>query len=369
MITSTFSYHTLLLQKQLLTHSECICVLDALHEYKEYRYGKGTVTYRLNIPGCRFLTRYTDSYHAVLEIIVNPMRLLQSPSFKTLFDPSKGSFWNVAVEFDAILRDLKIPLTFQDFTLQRLDLCADFSFDSPNEVDIYMKVIKKAKIPLYYERDRFPDTMENSDGKNQHSFRIKSTGSMFTVYDKDYQMFDQKLQALDTDAKNVLRFELELKRKTLRAIEKAYDIHSTVELLDRITAEGICEKYLSDFIDHLFPQGAYCSYANAKTRVEEGLHGEKKRALCMDILRYATKCETMDDVIQLLYKKCISLGRIERCLGYFEALGIQPITIPEAYLPQRDKAFCLPGIPELFHQAMQKHIHADIGNDRAPLIS
>ena len=361
MNTKTFSYHTFMLKKQLLGYAERISVLKTLSPYEENRFKKGTVTYRLNIPGCRFTVRYADSTHAVLEIVVNPCRLLGNPSFKKLFNPSEKSFWSVTEAFDQVMDALGIPLQFKDFKLQRLDLCADFSLSSQQEADIYMKVIKKTKMPTCYEEERFPDTMENSDGKNLNSYRIKATNRTFTVYDKDYQMWDQGLNSLEEDSKNVLRFELALQRKFIHGLQKDYNIDNTIELLDKIVMEGICEKYFTEFIFRLFPEGEYCSYALARAWVDAAITGKKQHAAAVDVLKCITRCETVDDAIDLLRKQGLTYGRIEKSLANFEKIGVNPITIPETYLPHRNKRFSLPGIPELFRRN-EAHLYPTTGS-------
>lgn len=59
----------------------------------------------------------------------------------------------------------------------------------------------------------------------------------------------------------------------------------------------------------------------------------------------------MLSAIQLYVKDTCggSYKRFNKVLKDFEKAGVNPVTIPEEYLPHRDKGYALRSVPEIFH--------------------
>lgn len=183
MKNALFSYHTFMVRHQLLPNTEKSNFFQLVSHTKQYKDCGGTRHYYFNIPGCSFFLRCADSTFPLLEIVINPIRLLGSDSHTKIFDPSTFSFCHVENKMNELLQSLDFPYQFRDFTLARLDLCVNL------------------------------------------------------------QMKDRNLLPSEEDEPNLLRFELALESKSIQNLQREYGIDDTAEFLYAIHLNGICEKY------------------------------------------------------------------------------------------------------------------------------
>lgn len=351
---SEFSYHTFMLRKQLLRYTEKHAMNKFLFDKKHYMDSYGTMRCCLNIPGLNLCIRYYESQHPALELVVNPYLLLGNASYKMIFNPVLCSILQVENLLNAFLLDNNLPFLFEDFILARLDLCVNIALDSHEQVETYLRLMKKSYIPHKYDSVTFPDTMDNATGKNHHSFRIQSAKKCFTVYDKDYQMLDQGLQALESDEQNLLRFEISLQTEAITKLKKQYHIETTAEFLDKVTLLGISAQRFASLTDKIFPYGEYCSFQGAKEKLEAALLQKGSYEAAIGFLQYVSRCQNVNAALALyMGDKDLSRKQMNTILANLAIAGVNPVTIPEICLPHRNKDYTMMSIHKLLFGEME----------------
>jgi len=148
-----------------------------------------------------------------IEVIINSRIVLGDYDYVCIFINNDTNRKRMINAVDIMLSSIDEDLSFNNMTLARIDLCANIEFDNQPELELYMKLIKKCRIPNGYKREKFK--ADQTDYKN--SLRASRNLDMFTIYNKPAQM---KQQGLGTTEKNILRFELCLYRKGIYDLAK-----------------------------------------------------------------------------------------------------------------------------------------------------
>lgn len=350
------SYHTFCLRRQILSRSEKKQIDSALYakdakgyRYRSYETKKQEKAFLINHPGLQVTLQQYRSNKPILCLIINPHTLLGNTSYVSIFNPSSQTIAMMEEKLNTVLRhDIGFPLTFRDFILHRVDVCCNIPLSEEFNTKSYIRLLKRAMLPLPYERISFPNSFPNADGKNAHSFRVQAPQWTFTIYDKKYQMADQDLPFSPDDWRHVLRVEVALHRSAIHRLIQEYHLVNDVHLLDELYRNSISGRQLERIVDILFVREDFCSYSEAATLLSSLPFRRNEYHLCSELLSVITRCDTLGNALQLFCEKyCVSDKKTRKLLRLFEMNGINPVTIPERDLKNRNSSFKLPALHTL----------------------
>jgi hypothetical protein len=234
-------------------------------------------------------------------------------------------------ELNKILEEIEANFTLNDMILSRIDLCVNVETESERIVDAYLRVFKKCRLPYSYKIMTFSKDYINYKKKNQKSFRATNQGSTLTIYDKTYQIREEKLDAsLDFTESYVVRIEVELKRSEL-----AYIIKDILLIDDTILNEELLyvigensKLILTEYLSKFFLKGEYLTYDNAKKIVESSDYKKKIKRRMKLLLEKVSECKNMNAAINKIREyETLNNYQIKNLIDRFDELDINPVTL------------------------------------------
>lgn len=118
------------------------------------------------------------------------------------------------------------------FYIQRIDYCANIRLRSRNEVEEYMRIVKKGLCPYPTIRKEEYSKTQGRWIPTRNSFIVYCGSYEFSVYDKQSQMMGEKDRYKVKDiaeAEGIVRVELRVKRNKIRYEKKKSDHESEIE--------------------------------------------------------------------------------------------------------------------------------------------
>lgn len=333
-----FGFHTFCLTKSIEWNEYCRLKSFLFEDAKVDGYrcipeGNRTTSLKFKSKGVYIILCDNGSDLPNIEIRVNPRVLTKEFTYKGIFNTELHSCHEVADELNLILQFIGSQYDFESMTLSRIDLCVNVEFEEKNEVKKYMKVIRAQEPLAFYERQRFDSSEANYKEKNKHSYRIASADIQITIYDKLFEMLeDKKIEAIGCEG--LLRFEISLKRPEILKHIKDNDIQSNVELLQYCGDNS--KTIFRSFMYRLFPCGRYYSYDIAIKKILQAKVKTKVLNRMKIFIAYASRNGTLEKAYSE-FKRDYELKdtQINKIRIEFEKIDLNPITIPEKYLDYR----------------------------------
>ena len=293
----------------------------------------GFLAYGLNSVKVKAISKDTGGIY-FLQIKVNP---------RMMFHKDAHPFVYIA-DADDIRKSLDRIQDFLDMTdingipkgafyIQRIDYCANIRLGSRQEVEEYMRLVRKGLCPHLTTRKEEYSKTQGRWIPTRNSFTVYCGSYEFTVYDKWSQMMGEKdrYKAEDiAEAEGIVRVELRVKRNKVRYEKKRTDCESEIEYLMK-TAE-ISERLLNKYLRECFGTGCFVKASKAEELIRESSYKDKTKERMCRIVRDTAKSGL--EKASLRYEK--KHKDFYNMMSRFNALGISPITIK-----QRSEIECL----------------------------
>ncbi|OMC75064.1 hypothetical protein BK121_03355 [Paenibacillus odorifer] len=279
------------------------------------------------------------SYHA-LEIIMNPMRLLQEDDYynlaeskysKQIYKEFKRAFTPIRKKFKSKKSNKNLIFKFDNldiYSFKRIDFAINICTDY---VDLYMKLIKRADIPNGFQLYAPYDNISRRSKPPEDSFyifrRSTSKGNHVTLtincYKKGVQMIDNALPEHELSAKTI-RFEVQCRYSKVYSIIRSNGLSKQgySQFLDEVISTKVLDTYIKKTIGY----GDYYTLPKAKSIVEgTKLKLETKNALI-------TTLEQVNEKRSIWKAKEASADQKKfiKSIKKLHEIGINPVTIPIA---------------------------------------
>lgn len=262
---------------------------------------------------------------------ITPCTLLKKQYAATeLYRPTKENYRQLKSPLNNILDKLGVPLTVDKMSVCRVDLCANIHFKNDATTSEYMRIVKKYGEINHYKPVRYEKgskIVKDVKIANEHSYRISSKRTSFTIYDKKFVL--QQLERCPNDLlnKGVLRVEAELKREALLKrihAKKGWSNYRILATAER-NAKSVLRKYLKQANGGT---GRHLRYSDAVDVIEHAKIRPKMQKRMLFLLRKVSDSQTLTAAVEKVKKQFdLSNNQCKTLLKKFEKLGISPITL------------------------------------------
>lgn len=254
--------------------------------------------------------------------------MLLGGTYADLCDITAVDFEYCAAIIDETLSELKAGLTCDQLMLSRIDCTVDVEFSSDLEVMEYILCLKRAELAPAYKMIEFSPA---SDERNLHSFRVACKDITLTVYDKSYQLADQKLMSENEIPPNRLRIEAAFESGAFQRLFHMYKKGTLYDTLEGkiIWYSEMSVRLLSDYFQQVLASGSYLRFDLAVQKILESDFTQKKKERMISFLHQVSRCHKhgVRMAIRAFKEQGYSSSQIRDLLQCFEQIGLNPVAI------------------------------------------
>ncbi len=294
--------------------------------------------------------RYADSEHTkvilhvdfYLILEINPHALINQNDTYTinLYQASKENNDLLIDVFDKEMREkfnddkhFKHLFDLSLWNAHRIDYTINFKFNTKEEANLFYKQVHKTSL---YKRTcklkiKGIKYFEQSVAEKNNSYKT-------ICYDKyeeiknTYNDFDiNKLNKLLEEAKNVIRFECQLKKSALLRIRKKYN--STDNSILFFLSEDIAKEELIRHYDKTIGKGDFYHRERAKQKINETITRADVRCALISFLQLIAQSKSLDaakeSFVSRSYEAAGDIKTFRRRLKRLEDLNISPVLITD----------------------------------------
>ena len=240
------------------------------------------------------------------------------------------------------------PTALYQYTMKvsRCDLTCNLGFPDQEYVDAYLRILKKSHMIPGYRRDIFKTNVKKAkDPKraNQHSHCIRCKQVSLLCYDKIDQLKMVGRCPHELEDAAILRLEVQLKRPALKRVLGKKAMEDNAALLKAASKQSV--PIIKSYLNKMFPcSGTHLRYEDAVSVVQK-IKKDTLREQMLCLLRKVSDAATWDSAARKLKEHYTDVPdkRIKKIYGKFDALDINPITLPNsssmARVPPLDQFF------------------------------
>lgn len=342
-----FSFHTFELQKSI-TYEEYRSISDLIYKHavgdrkKAFPEGNIIVCLIWAHRGIRVFLHENNTTPPHLRLIINPRNVIDGYNPICIFQYNQENIETVKSYIDYVLSSLNCKHKFDDMTLSRIDLCVNVDFQDIASREEYMRLFSKCYITNLYERSNFDKHVENYKEKNKHSFRAENGRVKITIYDKIFQLKQEKKLDSSCNMKpTILRFEVSISRPVIIKYGRKYldnDTISNLHLL-QIFSEH-CKEIMKGYIFDFFPHGIYLKYNILKDFIRSVDTTNKIKDRMIYLMQKASGCNDLNKATDKLRDEFnLDWWKTQYILSIFEQNGVNPVALPNTSMN-----LALPGI-------------------------
>lgn len=285
-------------------------------------------------------------YHAI-ELIMNPIRLLEPEEYITLADTSKA--YDIYNSFEKLLAPLmkeiqkkqthyKLQLDLLDaYSVKRIDFAINFRSEHAN---YYMELIKRANIPNGFALGRKYDDRSKRQIPYKHSFYLlkiarqsKKRSITINCYNKTQHLREEKLP-FRYDGYDTIRFEVQCGYNKVYRLIKDDSAQLSKNNYAQWLREDISIRVLLHYYKKSIGLGNYYTFPEAKRRISNlnDVSYKKKEKLVRTL-------EVISEKRGIWKARQHSFNKVDfdKLVNDLLDIGINPVTIPlnwkVSYLP------------------------------------
>jgi hypothetical protein len=211
-----------------------------------------------------------------------------------------------------------------------VDVTANLVFDDASSVQRYLRILKKGLLLSHYRLMWFhPDDGKAKDAReaNRCSYRQGCKSATFFAYDKTAQlhMIDRFPDRLI--GKQVLRLEVQLRRKAMVKWVGADSMDKNEKILKKLCKQTT--DIIQWYLERMKLSDGVCVRYEAAVEQISGVKGQKLKKRMLYLLRKTSDSRDLTSALdKLMDKYGLKKGQVDRVLKEFQELGINPITLP-----------------------------------------
>ncbi len=263
-----------------------------------------------------------------IKFLVNPRRLLgyEENPFTELIDAER--LIEVPGAIDRIIK--KFCMDTQSVTrygkFHRIDYCTNFWFQSQGEVEEYMKLLKKARIPKRFSLHKIYDPIQHRKKSGKYDITLHCKSYDLSIYLKQPQMISRKNDYKYPEdeichAEGQLRIELRSSRRKLYHLKKSQNCTED-ELLTMPDSRSL--NTILKNLKHMYGAGDFYCYSEAQKIIKDSDYTKKVKDKMLDILFTVKTTRSLDSE-----KNGLDPDYLSKNMKYFNDLLLSPITIPK----------------------------------------
>jgi hypothetical protein len=275
------------------------------------------------------------SYYG-MKLILNPTRMIYKDNYLDLL--TEKDIKKFIHLFNKYVQ--KISFDFPqlgEFNVSRIDFCKNFNFAYYEEMDKYLKLLKRGDVPSNFNIWKEYNNISHRKVPPKNSVRLENDSVGISVYSKEEQLRNEFKNCCDLKrSKGILRFEIQCKKKKINEIKKVYDFDN--KRIYKFLSEVLSREILCKYFQKCFGQGDYYTLKEVINKIEESHSNKNKRERMIDIVKGINKSRGVCN-----YRKTINyrIRKFNDTLKDIDNLGINVVTIPKKwgidYLPNPKK--------------------------------
>ena len=348
-----FSFHTIQMTMRI-KHRELNQILNTLYYIngsypgKIYSYKENQIiSEQFNKQGLIVILKKKKNKPSYFIIKINPRFLIGKYDYEGIFPCNINNINIVINNINTMLTQIGASFTFNDMTVSRIDLCVNIDTCSADITDAYMRLVRRCYIPYNFTRNYYDKDCHNYKEKNDNSFSAYSPMITFTIYDKNYQMYDQNLpKSIEYKDSDLLRIEVSLKRDAIyQIVSSASD--NTLDNNEVLSFFGQKSKeIILAHVHKFFQTGSYVPFKDAKLIIQSSNYRKSDKKHMLYLLTMNSKCKNMNAAVKkIMNEHNLSTYQVNNIIDKFDALNINPITLTN----KQSHIMVLPSINDLLN--------------------
>lgn len=273
--------------------------------------------------------RLSKSPFRRIELIVNPTRILGG-TYADLYELTTTAMQEISDVINALLLDIAANFSFSEMCLSRVDCTKDITLPYADLACELIGCLKRSKLGRGYERQSFGCGYKNFAEKNRHSFRASCRDICLTVYEKSFQLKEEKIMPLEKIPPNRLRFEVSFSNASFQRLLQ-HHLQGTV--INQTLEEKIL--YFSDlsitllqtYFNRGVMPGRFLRLDAAKAEIENSWYSPATKEE-MKRFMYQVRREYKLGVDGALFSSGLSERQSKYLLACFRELDLNPAALP-----------------------------------------
>lgn len=151
------------------------------------------------------------------ELKINPARMFGG-DYSGLYELTSMDCTQLITQVDNLLEIIEADFSFEDMCLTRIDCTQDITLPETLQSTELIGAIQRTKLGYGYDREEFGRSYKNYAEKNRHSFRAKCYDISLTIYDKSFQLNEERIMQPESIPPRLLRFEAAFDRAAFRRV-------------------------------------------------------------------------------------------------------------------------------------------------------
>jgi len=354
-----YSIHTFELSKKL-SGFDFHTIKDDLYRSQE---GKRVHIYEESVGRYR-CEQYSDhGVHIVLEdipvknsndvyrvrMIINPRKLIDPGcSYLGILPPEKDSIKQVSKCFQKLFKHTCFGPDIREYQLARVDLCTNITCNHKKIFRELVRVLRKLPTPPKYERMLYKDkNRKKANRYNKHYLRFRCDSRELVIYDKTYQMKNNKLVlGYEHLPEGVIRFEVHCGRAYIRKVEAGLHKPNTIELLWSIMKQSQ-ERMISHFA-RCFSDVDFVQIDELTQIINASTFKRKTKEGMLMLVEKLQRIQSVDTALEQMTECGYDTSGL---LKKFTKLGVSPIPIWKSFCAKR-----LPGPVSLLRSVAEGNV-------------
>ena len=296
---------------------------------------------KFNIKYTEFNEHFAGSYAGVtmsiilckdgkwrLYMVVDAIELLGKP------DINEADCGSIETELKYILSDIfGHSAYYRNHVLLRIDYRYDVIIKNKNDRQLLLTLYKKLTKSHRFQKKYLGKLKDGVYVPYKTTVYHASKSVESIVYDKERERTEKGMRVKDYE-KDVLRFEVHLKRDHLYYSENKKDNCSRKRKLAEYMKKEVYQEYFQKYLLHIYYPGSFCKIDEARKRLRQSTLTNTNKLKLIDFLKQVSSHSVDTPLFNKDKKKRISKGTYNRRLAMLKEIDINPILIPKNYSPK-----------------------------------
>lgn len=280
---------------------------------------------------------YDKVFINFIVIKINPARVL-SNSFIGVSDVDEVKAAMTVV--NNLLKTIDYNLNLWDFSLRRVDYCVNVDVINQKNVENYIELLKRGKMPGDFNLKVFRDPVSHRSVTYKDSLYLSNKAVTINFYNKFEQLIEKTPFVNAEEARGILRLEVQLKSRKLSEMRRGID--KGVPCFDYFINSQISLNSIAYYLKRISQRGDYYTLSEARNIINQSGLKDKIKVDLIGFINYVNKKRSLEKALnnkEVLFKR-----PAEEMLKILDDLGINAVTIPNswgiAYLPNLRQCIC-----------------------------
>lgn len=265
-----------------------------------------------------------------LVLTINPMKVMKKDYINV---SSVDSACEALDKVKRILYDMGIGELFPMLLLNRIDYAFDVHFKSQEEVELYVKLMKRGDIPSRFKVKTWWDNVSHRQTTYIDSVYMQNSSATINFYNKYNELACKASDFIDCEkARGILRLEVQCKGRKVQDLKKNYkfDARTPTNYLE----EQIARRVVTSCLKGIVREGDYYKLRTAKEII---LNSDIQNKYKGEIIAFITEVNDVRSLYKVKMSGKYSNTDFNRILRQLSSINVNPVTIPSswsyAYLP------------------------------------